>query len=244
LSLFYIGFNATQPPFDDPAFRQAFSYAVDKEKLMRLTTLGTVTTAYGILPPGMPGHDANLKGLTYDPQKARELLAASRYADVTKLPPIVLTTSGWGNDISGVLGGLIHDWKTNLGIDVTVRQLEPEFFLYSLSTEKNNLFDSGWIADYPDPQDFLDILFRSGSQNNNGGYSNPALDALLDQAAVEQDQQKRFALYQQAEQMIVQDAAMLPLYFGRSYVVVKPYVQGYKLNLLGFPLLNKVSISK
>jgi oligopeptide transport system substrate-binding protein len=139
---------------------------------------------------------------------------------------------------------LIDDWRRNLGVEVTVRQLEPENFLYALSQEKDNLFDNGWIADYHDPQDFLDVLFRTGSQNNTGGYSNPQLDALLNKAAIEQDPAVRLQMYQQAEQIIVQDAAMLPLFFGRSYVLVKPYVKNYSLSPLGYPMISKISIQK
>ena len=244
LSLSYIGFNTTVPPFDDAKVRQAFSYAIDRERLTALTVQNTVATAYGILPPGMPGYSASLKGLRFDPQMAKQLIAASKYGDVSKLPPLVLTTAGWGNDISSILGGLIDDWRRNLGVEVTVRQLEPENFLYALSQEKDNLFDNGWIADYHDPQDFLDVLFRTGSQNNTGGYSNPQLDALLNKAAIEQDPAVRLQMYQQAEQIIVQDAAMLPLFFGRSYVLVKPYVKNYSLSPLGYPMLSKISIQK
>jgi oligopeptide transport system substrate-binding protein len=244
LSLYYIGFDTSKPPFDDVKVRQAFSYAVDKTKLISLAAENVVNVANGILPPGMPGYNASLQGLTYDPQKASSLIASSKYPDLSKLPPLVLTTAGWGNDISGILGGAIGDWKNNLGADVTVRQLEPQDFLYAISQEKDNMFDQGWIADYPDPQDFLDLLFHTGAQNNVGDYSNPQVDSILDQASVEQDSTKRLQMYQTAEQMIVQDAPVLPLYFGRNYVVVKPYVKGYELSPLGYPMLNLVSIQK
>jgi oligopeptide transport system substrate-binding protein len=244
LSLSYIGFNASKPPFDDSNIRQAFSYAVDRDRVIALSADNVVATAYGILPPGMPGYNASLIGLRFDPNKAKQLIASSKYGDVSKLPSIVLTTAGWGGDISGLLGGVIEEWRRNLGVEVTVRQLEPEVFLYALNQEKNELFDSGWIADYPDPQDFLDVLFRTGSQNNIGGYSNPQVDSLLDKAAIEQDPGTRLKMYQDAEAMIVQDAAMLPLYFGRNYVLVKPYVKDYILSPLGYPLLNKVRIQQ
>ncbi len=244
LSFYYIGFNASTPPFDDVNVRQAFSYAVDKQKIITFALNNTVATAYGILPPGMPGYNASLEGLQFDPQKAKALLAGSKYRDVSKLPPIVLTTTGYGGDISGVLGGAIADWRQNLGVEVTVRQLEPEAFSYALNQEKNQLFDDGWIADYPDPQDFLDVLFHTGSQYNTGGYSNLQLDSLLNKAAMEQDTATRLKMYQDAEQTVVQDAVVLPLYFGRNYVLVKPYVKGYALNPLGYPLLDKVSIQK
>lgn len=244
LSLYYIGFNSAAPPFDDVNIRQAFSLAVDKSKVISLSVDNVVAVAGGILPPGMPGYNANLLGLQFDVPKARQFIAASKYGDVSKLPPIVLTTSGWGGDISGLTGGVIEEWRRNLGVEVTVRQLEPDAFLYALKQEKNQMFDSGWIADYPDPQDFLSLLFHTGAQNNTGDYSNPQLDSLLDKAAVEQNANTRLGMYQSAESLVVQDAAVLPLYFGRNYELIKPYVKGYVLSPLGYPLLNEVSIQK
>ncbi len=244
LSLYYLGFNSATPPFDDPAIRQAFTYAVDRDRVMALATQSVYPAAYGILPEGMPGYDPNLQGLRFDPAKAKALIASSKYGDVSKLPPIVWTTAGWGNDISGVIGGVINEWRRNLGVEVTVRQLEPEPFLYLTKQVKDQVFDSGWIADYPDPQDFLELLFRTGVQNNAGEYSNPALDTILTQAGVEPDPTTRLSLYQQAERMIVQDAAMLPLYFGHTYTLVKPYVKDFTLSPMGYPLLTQVSIQK
>jgi len=100
----------------------------------------------------------------------------------------------------------------------------------------------GWVADYPHPQNFLDILFHTGSGDNYGEYSNPEVDALLEKAGVELDFDRSLELYQQAEQMLVEDAACLPLLFGENRVLVKPYVKGYRLNPQGFAMLNKVSI--
>jgi oligopeptide transport system substrate-binding protein len=244
LSLTYIGFNTSEPPFDDANIRQAFSYAVDKEKVLSLSAQNIVSAAYGIIPQGMPGYNPSLKGLQFDPEKAKELIAASKYGNVSNLPPIVMTVAGVGGGISGLVGGIIEEWRRNLGVDVTVRQLETEVFLYGINQEKDQLFLDGWVADYPDPQDFLDLLFHTGAQNNIGGYSNPRLDSLLDQAAIEQDPGVRLQTYQAAEQLVVQDAATLPLFFGRTYIVVEPYVKNYMLSPLGYPLLNKVSIQR
>ena len=244
LSLYYIGFNCSTPPFDDASVRQAFYLAVDKSRVISLTTDNVVAVANGILPPGMPGYNTNLQGLQFDPEKAKQLIAASKYGNVSNLPPIVLTTSGVGGHISGILGGVIEEWRSNLGVEVTVRQLESQTFLYGPNQEKDQLFDAGWLADYPDPQDFLDLLFHAGAHNNIGNYSNPRLDSLLDQAAIEQDSNARLKMYQAAEQLVVQDAAILPLFFGTNYVVIKSYVKDYVLSPLGYPLLNKVSIQK
>ena len=198
--------------------------------------------ADGILPPGMPGFNKDLSGLNYDVNKAKELIASSKYGDVSKLPPITITTAGWGGLISPELEAIIHEWRQNLGVEVKVRQLEPERFLYHLKEEKDEMFYMGWVADYPHPQDFLDVLFHSGADNNYGEYSNPEVDALLERAGVEQDSSLSLALYQQAEQKLVEDAACLPLWFGQNYILVKPYVKGYNLNPLGFAMLNEVSV--
>jgi oligopeptide transport system substrate-binding protein len=242
LSFFYIGFNTTQPPFDDVNIRRAFSQAIDKDKLVSLVFKGTMQSADGILPPGMPGYNEALVGLDYDVEGAKELIAESSYGDVSRLPPITVTTLGWGGLISSELEAIVYQWRENLGVEVEVRQLEPERFLYHLGEEKDEMFYMGWVADYPHPQDFLDVLFHSGADNNYGEYSNPEVDALLEEAGVEQDSTLSLELYQQAEQLVVEDAACLPLCFGQNYVLIKPYVMGYKLNPLGFAMLNEVSV--
>ena len=242
LSFFYIGFNHSKPPFDDVNIRRAFYQAVDRDKIVNLVFKGMRSRADGILPPGMPGFNNNLSGLDFDVNRARELIAASKYGDVSNLPPITITTGGWGGMISQELEAIVHEWRQNLGVEVKVRQLEPRRFLYHLREEKDEMFLMGWIADYPHPQNFLDILFHTGADNNYGEYSNPEVDALLDEGAVEQDNDRSLALYQQAEQKLVEDAACLPLSFGQNYVLAKPYLEGYSVNPMGFAMLNKVSI--
>ncbi len=242
LSFFYIGFNHSKPPFDDVNIRRAFSQAIDKDKLISLVFRDMMQRADGILPPGMPGFNENLSGLNYDVSKAKESIKASRYGDVSDLPPITITTAGWGGLISRDLEAIIYQWRQNLGVEVEVRQLEPQRFFYYLRQEKDEMFDIGWVADYPHPQNFLDILFHTGVENNYGEYTNPEVDALLEMAGMEQDSELSLALYKQAEQKMVDDAAVLPLWFGQNYVLVKPYVKGYTLNPLGSAMLNKVSI--
>jgi oligopeptide transport system substrate-binding protein len=244
LSFSWIGFNTTRPPFDDVNVRRAFTQAIDKDRIVSLVFRDLVQRADGILPPGIPGYNESLVGLDYDVAKAKEYMALSSYGDVSKLPPITLTTSGYGGLIPAYLEAIISQWRENLGVEVTVRQLEPDRFIYYLKEEKTEMFDMGWIADYPHPQDFLDVLFHTGAENNFAEYANPEADAILEQAAVEPDKEKSLGLYRQAEQMLVDDAACLPLWFGQNYILVKPYVQGYQLNPMGFAMLNKVSINK
>jgi oligopeptide transport system substrate-binding protein len=244
LSLYYIGFNTAQSPFDDVNVRRAFCLAMDKEHIARVILRDMVGEADGILPPGMPGYNETLEGLDYDVEKAKELIADSKYGDVANLPPITLTVEGYGNSIPSYLGAIIQEWQQNLGVEISVRQLEPEVFIYNLKQEKDELFTLGWVADYPDPHNFLDILFYTGSENNIFEYSNPDLDALLDQAAIEQNRAVRLAMYQQAEQLVVDDAPCLPLFHGTNYILVKSYVKGYELSPLGIPDLSKVYIDK
>ncbi len=251
LSLYYIGFDTTKPPFDDVNIRRAFCHAVDKERIARLILRGMMTEAKGILPPGMPGYNEELKGLDYDVGRAKELIAASKYGDVSNLPPIALTVSGYGNNIPDYLGAIIEEWRENLGVELLVRQLEPEEFLYHLKQERDEMFMLGWVADYPDPHNFLDNLFYTGSENNIFGYSNPGIDSLLDQAAIEPDTvlsdsegSTRLSMYQQAEQKIVDEAPCLPLWFGINHILVKPYVKGYELNALGIPDLSQVYLEQ
>jgi oligopeptide transport system substrate-binding protein len=244
LSLYYIGFNTAKPPFDDVNVRRAFCLAVNKEPIVKVILRDMVSEAEGILPPGMPGYNETLKGLDYDVEKAKELIAESKYGDVSNLPPITLTVEGYGNSIPNYLGAIIQEWQQNLGVEVSVRQLETEEFLYNLKQEKDEMFMLGWVADYPDPHNFLDILFHTGSENNIFEYSNSSLDALLDQAAIEQNGAVRLAMYQQAEQVVVDDAPCFPLFHGTNYILVKPYVKGYELSPLGSPDLSKVYIDK
>ncbi len=244
LSFYYIVFNTKKPPFDDINIRRAFCHAINKERIIKLTLKGMMTKADGILPPNMPGYNKHLQGLSYDIAQAKSLIASSKYGSVTNLPPIKLTTSGWGGNIPEYLGAIIQDWKHNLGVEVTVRQLEPEIFSYYLKEEADEMLIMGWIADYPDPQNFLDILFHTEAEYNSGNYSNPEVDALLDQAGIETDESKRFALYQKAEQILIREAACLPLWFGKTYVLIKPYVKNYKVDAQGIPTLSKVYIEK
>jgi len=242
LSFTWLGYNTNEPPFDDLNVRKAFSMAIDKDKIINLNMRNLVERADGVLPPGMPGFNEDLNGLSYNVAEARALIASSKYGSVENLPPIVLTLSNYGVAIPSLLEAIIVQWRENLGVEVTVRLLEPDFYVYHLKQEKDNMFYMGWIADYPHPQDFLDVLFHTGAEYNYGEYSNPSFDALVEQAGIERDNTKSLQMYQRAEQMLVEDAALIPLYFGQNLILVKPYVQGYVPNALGYVMLNKVKI--
>ncbi len=239
-SVGYIGFNVTKPPFDDRNVRLALSYAIDKDKITEVVLRKFVDPAYGILPPGFPGYNPNLTGIRFDPQRAKQLLAQSKYG--TNLPPITLTIPGTAGNPPRTTSAILEMWRQNLGIEVQVQQVEWATFLDDLKRYKYQAFELGWIADYPDPQNFLDILFHSQSLDNTTRYSNPEVDRLLEQARVEQDPQRRIQLYQQAEQIIVQDAPWIPLTFGKEYVLVKPWVKNYVVSPIIIPVLKDVVV--
>lgn len=246
LSLFYIGFNVQKPPFDDQKVRQAFNYAIDKDKYVEVVLKKMQAQAKGILPPGMPGYNENLKGYPYDPEKARQLITESQYGDASKLPQITLNISGGGGAADKQVQAIVDMYKQNLGVDIAVQQTDWATYLWDLRAHRYQMFGltAGWIADYPDPQDFLDILFHSESRNNDTRYSNPEVDSLLEEAQGEQDFEKRMELYQQAEQIIMDDAPIVPLTHDADYWLTKPYVEGMIYPPVIIPKLKYVSINK
>ena len=233
----YITFDSTQPPFDDANVRKAFSMAFDRQQYLDVVVDGHALPAEGVYPPGLPGFNTALKGLPFDPEQARALLKSSKYGGPEGLPPIVFTDAGLGSTVGASAAALSQMWKQNLGVEITVENLEPNFYSEQVySGNHGQLLDGGWCADYPDPENFADVLFHTGSPQNNGGYSNPEIDALLEAARIEPDVTKRISMYQQAEQMLVDDAAALFTVHWLSYELVKPYIQGYVLTPIDIPI--------
>ncbi len=241
----YIGMNIKEPPFDDPKVRQALNFAIDKQVIAEEVLAGLVIPAQGILPPDFPAFSSGLEGYTYDPERARQLLRESKYGEnMEDFPRIILTTAGsFGSSVGLDLEVILEMWRQNLGIEVLVQQTEFATYLQDLVKRRFQMFQIGWIADYPDPENFLDLLFHSESSNNHTGYSNANVDNLLEQARVENREDRRFELYNQAEQMIVDDAPWIPLWYsGEQYVLIKPEVKNYYLTPLIIPKLRFVEI--
>ena len=157
----YIGLNVEQPPFDDPKLRQALNLAFDRESIASSVLEGLVVPARGIVPPGFPGFNPDLPDLQYDPELARQLLSESRYGrDLGQLPPITLSIAGgFGAALSLDLEVILQSWE-ELGVPVDIQQTEWATFLQDLHAGRYDMFYSGWIADYPDPENFLDVLFH------------------------------------------------------------------------------------
>ena len=232
----YLGFNVEQPPFDDPNVRQALALALEIDKKIEVTLKGLDQRAAGFLPPGMLGHNEALEPSAFDPDAARKLLRKSSYGGAENLPPI----KSYSSD------GAIHwAWRKHLGLEVeAVSVFAFSDWLERLDNREFGVFTGGWCADYPDPQNFLDVLFHSDSDENRFSYSNEEVDALLEEAAVEPDVDRRVSLYQQAEQLILDDWVAVPLWHSRNFLLVQPYVKGFELTPIRVPQLQNISIER
>ena len=232
----YVTFDVSQPPFDDVKVRQAFSMAVDKEKYVNVIMENGALPAKGLYPPALPGYNKNTPGLEFNPEKARALIKESKYGD-GEMPPIIFSLSGYGSSVSEGVSALAQMWKENLGISITVQNIDPEYYQEVLDSGKHGqLISEGWCADYPDPENFADVLFHTGNAMNQGNYSNPDLDTILEEARVEKDPVKRIEMYQQAEKIIINDSPVIFLTHSNSYVLVKPYLQGFVGTPIDVPL--------
>jgi peptide/nickel transport system substrate-binding protein len=233
----YLGLNCTFPPLTDRLVRLAINYAINKEKLLRLINNRGVV-ARSILPPGMPGYDPALVGYEFDPAHARRLLAAAGY-------PHGFGTTLWvrADEESSRLAQAVQQDLADVGVHVEIHPIAWAPFLEAVRTPGLvPMFLLGWEADFPDPSNFLEVLFHSKNRgsNNDTFYSNPAVDRVLDQAAVTVDPEKRLQLLQQSERLIMADAPWVPLYHPVEYQVVQGRVRNYRLNPLRPPRLDDV----
>ena len=236
LCTYYLGFNISQPAFDDPEFRQALTLALDMDKYLEVSLKGLSKRAAGFVPPGMFAYNEALDPSPFDLETARQLLRESEYGGIENPPPV--------KSFAG--SGAIHwSWRELLGLEVeSVTVFEFSDFLERLDNEEFGVFTAGWCADYPDPQNFLHVLFHSESAENRFGYSNEQVDALLEEASVEADPDRRASLYQQAEQLILEDWVAVPLRHTSNNVLVRPYVKGFELTPIGVPQLHNISIER
>lgn len=239
-----IGLNAALPPLDDVRVRQAFSYALDRELLIDSFWGGDALLANGSLPPGMPGFNAELDGYSFEPDRARQLLAEAGYADPSELPPLTYTTSGFG-EVSSFVTAIITLWQENLGVTIEPQVVEPfQYYDELYAGNVGHFYGAGWCADYPDPQNFLDILYHSQSRQNIGNFADAQIDAQLEAARLERDVATRLALYAQIEQQIVAQAPEIYVAHGLTAVLVSPNLIGYQLTPIGVRQWHLVDTAK
>jgi ABC-type transport system substrate-binding protein len=223
----YMGINCQMPPFTDARVRRALNYAVDKHKLLALLN-GRGVVARGVLPPTMPGYAPDLAGYPYDPARAAQLLEA---AGVKRgLRPILWMRA---DQTELLLGQSIQQDLAKVGIDVRLKPVAWGPLLEAVRQPHTvELCLLGWEADFPDPENFLQVLFARSQwgSNNDSFYYDPRVEELLARAEPIADLKQRFALYDQAEKIIVHDAPWVFLYHPANYVVRQPWVHNYQLN--------------
>ncbi|MCS6828846.1 MAG: peptide ABC transporter substrate-binding protein [Caldilinea sp.] len=224
---FAVMFHQKKEPFTDQKVREAFAYALDREAWVRdvLRGLGSPTLTW--IPKGFPGYDAEENRWGYDPEAARKALAESSYGSVENLPPITAT---FGDTPRNRIRWewLVAKWKEVLGVDIALDPVEPTTFT-ALTKDINTapqMFILGWCADYPDPQNWLSVYWKTGAFGERIGYSNPELDALLEQADAELDPAKRAELYAQAQRLLTAGAPVAFMWNNVNAYLVKPWVSG------------------
>lgn len=249
LSTYYIGFNTRKPPFDNAQVRQAFASAIDRQAIVDVVMQGVpYGPATSFVPPGMPAHSPEL-GYKFDVAKAKALLAEAGYPDGQGFPEVTIAFNS--PPVPGhrpVIEFIQDQLKKNLNVSVKIEAMEWGAYLDACEHDTPQMYRMGWSADYPHPQNFLDVVFRSTSANNYTGYKNEQYDQLLDQAAVTADQAEQEKLYQQAEKIFIEDAPIIPIYFYGHIELVRPWVQGLVVtpmdsNLIGSMFLDEVSIA-
>jgi ABC-type transport system substrate-binding protein len=236
----YLGMNCQMPPFDDERVRRAFNYAVNKPKLIAVLN-GRGIVANGVMPPGLPGFDSHLPGYPYDPARARQLLEQAGLArgfEATLWMPADQTMM--------ILGQSVQQDLDLVGVHLMLKAIAFPTFLEAIRQPKTvSLFFSGWEADFPDPANFLDVLLsrQQWGANNDAFFSDPRVDALLAQAAPLSDLARRYAIYDQAERIIVDDAPWVFLYYPITYEIQQPWVHRYVLNPMRPARLENVWLS-
>jgi ABC-type transport system substrate-binding protein len=225
LETMFVGLNCGMPPLDDRRVRQALNYAVNKRDVIALLN-GRGIPARGIVPPNMPGYHVALEGYPFAPEKARALLAEAGLA-------AGFATEFWtqGTDTDMKIAQKLQQDLAKVGVRLDIKNVAWSSFLDAIRQPKTvPVFDLGWSADFPDPSNFLDVLFHSGGANNHSFYADPEVDRLLEAARTVMDQTARFRLDAEAEHRIVADAPVILLYHPITYVIHDPRVHGYVLH--------------
>ena len=220
LSTIGIYFNIEDPIFSSIPVRQAFAGALDREEYAEVVREGAVLAAFGWIPSGMPGHDEQL-GRQFDNaiDESSALLreAGLQGASIVILSsqaPVAVQMAEW----------LKQQWERNLGVSVTINALETATYFAQRSAGNWQVLAGGWGADYPDPQNWLP-LFRTGAGLNAGKFSNEEFDSLVTEAEAELDNDRRLELYARAQEILVEEVGISPLYYGRRNILVKPWVR-------------------
>jgi ABC-type oligopeptide transport system substrate-binding subunit len=222
----YLGFNALRPPFDDARVRCALAHAIDRHEIAEVLAYGMPAPAVGgLVPPGLPGHSPNI-GLAYDPARARQLLAEAGYPEGRGLPEIEALVP-FGGDFTPVLNQYLEEqWRTTLGIHLVWQT--PDFAEYRtrLLAGTPSLYRMSWVADYPDPDNYLRLALRQPYSR----WHNDRFEQLLESARRMTDPAERMKFYQAADRLLMDEAGLIPLTYERYHGLLKPWVKRYPVS--------------
>ncbi len=225
-----IMFHQLKEPFTDQKVREAFAYALDRDAWVADVDSNLSLPTLTWIPPGYPGYKEGETRWGYDPEKALQAIAESSYGSVANLPEINVTFSDTArNRVRHEW--IVAKWKDVFGPDLKIALNAVESTTYTALTKDietaPSVFRLGWCADYPDPQNWLSVYWKTGGFGERIGYSNPEFDALVNAADVELDPAKRAELYQQAQDLFMDDAAVAMMYNTKNHYLVKPWVKGW-----------------
>ena len=220
---YYYGFDTKTPPFDDARVRRAFALAIDRAEFPPLLQGGEQAWASWI-PPAMPHANAAI-GLPFDPVRARALLAEAGIDPATLTPVRIVFNSDQTHKL--VAEKVQALWRKHLGVRVELENREWKVFLKEVATNTPPVFRLGWGADFPDPDNFMN-LFTSYSENNHTGWANPHYDALILRAASEPDTASRQKLYDEAQRILCEeDVPIVPLFVTAVNFAVSKRMHGF-----------------
>lgn len=230
LSTVFLRFNTTKPPLDHPKVRRALSLAIDREPISRRVLNGARLPADHFVPPGTGGYTA-LARVTVDFSAARQLLAEAGFPGGRGLPAFEVQVR---NDEfqPKVLEVIQAQWQRELGVRITIAPLEQKTWIQNQQALAYTIAGSSWVGDFVDPITFLD-LFAGNSGNNWTGWSHADYDRLLAAAGGENEPAQRFALLQQAEALLLEQAPIAPIFFGAQTYLIDPAVRNWEPSLLG-----------
>ena len=229
LLTWYYGLNVRKAPLNNVYVRQALARAIDRGLIVR--ALGAGQKELGsVLPPGVLGYDDSI-GPRFDPAGARRLLARGGFPDASRFPRLTLKINS-GEEHQKVAENVQAQLRANLGIDVEIQAEDYKAFLAGLRTDAAPIFRWGWLADYPDPDNFLAAL-TGASENNHMGWKNAEFDSLVERAASETEVAKRRDLYRSAQRLLVErETPVIPLYAGIAFFLINDRVKNYPVNPL------------
>lgn len=232
LTIFYASLNVTHKPLDDVRIREAMNLALDRETLTDKIIKLSEAPAYSMVPPGTanyPGGAAmRFKDMPFAERlsRAQMLMAAAGYSAAKPLHLRFATTT---NAVTRQTIAPTQEMLRKIFIDLEVVQTDTQINYQKLQEGDFDVGSAGWIADYNDASNFLDVL-RTGGGNNYGRYSNPKFEALLDKAAAERDLVKRGEILRDAEQMMLDDYPLILIRFATTHAMVQPFIKGWVPN--------------